>query len=120
MKKYDSIVVLGATAIGKTKLAVAIAGQINGEILSIDSRMVYKQMDLGTGKDLNEYVYQNKPVSCHLMNICEPHEKYHIYQFQQEACIFVIDKFNSALLETAVLIFFDLDVDRSQITDIIL
>ncbi|MDP3928095.1 MAG: tRNA (adenosine(37)-N6)-dimethylallyltransferase MiaA [Bacteroidota bacterium] len=84
MKKYDSIVVLGATASGKTKLAVAIAGQINGEILSIDSRMVYKQMDIGTGKDLNEYVYQNKPISYHLMNICEPHEKYHIYQFQQD------------------------------------
>ncbi|MCG9881255.1 MAG: tRNA (adenosine(37)-N6)-dimethylallyltransferase MiaA [Bacteroidia bacterium] len=82
MSEHDCLVVLGPTASGKTKLAVELAGQLNAEIISIDSRMVYKYMNIGTGKDLDEYFYQNKPIPYHLIDICEPNENYHIYQFQ--------------------------------------
>jgi len=83
MKQIDSIVILGPTASGKTKLAVQLAAKLNSEILSIDSRMVYKQLDIGTGKDLDEYIYENKAIPYHLIDVCEPQNNYHIYQFQQ-------------------------------------
>jgi len=83
MKQIDSIVILGPTASGKTKLAVQLAAKLNSEILSIDSRMVYKQLDIGTGKDLDEYFYENKAIPYHLIDVCETQNNYHIYQFQQ-------------------------------------
>jgi len=73
-------VILGPTASGKTKLAVALAQRIQGEIISVDSRQVYRRMDIGTGKDLEEY----KHVPYHLIDICEPGEKYNIFQFQND------------------------------------
>ncbi|OYU94153.1 MAG: tRNA (adenosine(37)-N6)-dimethylallyltransferase MiaA [Bacteroidetes bacterium B1(2017)] len=82
--KYDSIVVLGPTASGKTKLAVALAGMYGGHILSADSRMVYTQMDIGTGKDLDEYFFDGKPIPYSLINVCHPSQQYHIYQYQKE------------------------------------
>ncbi len=69
MKQIDSIVILGPTASGKTKLAVQLAAKLNSEILSIDSRMVYKQLDIGTGKDLDEYFYENKAIPYHLIDV---------------------------------------------------
>lgn len=84
MKNHDSIVILGATASGKTKLAVEIAYLTSSEIISIDSRMVYKNLNIGTGKDLGEYHFENKTIPYHLMDVCELHESYHIYQFQQD------------------------------------
>jgi tRNA dimethylallyltransferase len=83
-KTYDSIVVLGPTASGKTRLAVKLAGILNGEILSADARMVYKKMDIGTGKDLQEYFYNNKAIPYHLINLVDPNTSYHIYQYQQD------------------------------------
>jgi tRNA dimethylallyltransferase len=83
-KTHDSIVVLGPTASGKTRLAVKLAGILNGEILSADARMVYKKMDIGTGKDLKEYFYDNKPIPYHLINLVDPNTSYHIYQYQQD------------------------------------
>jgi tRNA dimethylallyltransferase len=74
------IVILGPTASGKTALAVKIAKEINAEIISADSRQVYRQMDIGTGKDLSEY----GDVSYHLINICDPGEKYHLGQFIED------------------------------------
>ncbi len=74
------ITILGPTASGKTPLAVALARKIGGEILSADSRQVYRRMDIGTGKDLVEY----GEVSFHLINICEPGTKYNLFQFQQD------------------------------------
>ena len=59
---YDLLVVLGTTATGKTKLAAQLADQLNGEIISADSRQVYRGMDLGTGKDLNEYNLKGKKI----------------------------------------------------------
>lgn len=71
-------IILGPTASGKTKLAVALAQWINGEIISVDSRQVYRGMDIGTGKDIQEY--QNIPY--HLIDICAPGEKYNVSRFQ--------------------------------------
>ncbi|MCF8255896.1 MAG: tRNA (adenosine(37)-N6)-dimethylallyltransferase MiaA [Bacteroidia bacterium] len=81
---YDCLVILGATASGKTKLAVEIAYQLNGEILSADSRMVYKKMDIGTGKDLAEYQFIDKTIPYHLMDLVEPDEHYFISRFQSD------------------------------------
>ena len=74
------ITILGPTASGKTTLAVALAKRLGGEILSADSRQIYRQMDLGTGKDLSEY----DGVPYHLINICEPGTKYNLFQYQQD------------------------------------
>lgn len=78
MAKYDLITVLGPTACGKTQLAVALAERIGGEILSADSRQVYRGMDIGTGKDLGDY----KGIPYHLIDIAEPGSKYNVYEFQ--------------------------------------
>ena len=74
------IVVLGPTASGKTSLAVAVAKALNGEIISADSRQVYRHMDIGTGKDL--LLYEDTPY--HLIDICEAGEAYHVARFQQD------------------------------------
>ena len=72
--------ILGPTASGKTQLAVAVAKRTDGEILSADSRQVYRRMDIGTGKDLSEY----GGVPYHLIDICEPGTKYNLFQYQQD------------------------------------
>jgi tRNA dimethylallyltransferase len=85
MKKQKHIIgIIGQTASGKTKLAVELAYLLNGEIISADSRQVYKHMDIGTGKDLNEYYINNKPVPYHLIDICNPGEEYNVFRFQQD------------------------------------
>lgn len=76
----DLIIILGPTASGKTKLAVDLAQEINAEIISVDSRQVYRGMDIGTGKDLTEY----KDVPYHLIDIINPGEKYNISQFHKD------------------------------------
>ena len=76
----DVITILGPTASGKTQLAVALAKRIGGEILSADSRQVYRRMDIGTGKDLDDY----DGVPYHLIDICEPGTKYNLFQYQQD------------------------------------
>ena len=75
-KELNFIVITGPTATGKTKVAVDIANQYNGEIISADSRQIYKGMDIGTGKDLNEYIINNKQISYHLIDILDPNENY--------------------------------------------
>lgn len=74
------ITILGPTASGKTPLAAALAQKIGGEIISADSRQVYRRMDIGTGKDLSDY--GNIPY--HLIDICEPGTKYNLFQYQQD------------------------------------
>jgi tRNA dimethylallyltransferase len=78
----DLLMVLGPTASGKTSLAIQLAKQHNGEIISADSRQVYQQMDIGTGKDLNQY--HGADIPYHLINIAKPGEKYHLQRFQQD------------------------------------
>jgi len=79
------IVILGPTASGKTHLATLLAHRIGGEIISADSRQVYRGMNIGTGKDLDEYVVNSKAVPHHLIDIVEAGEKYNVHQFQLDA-----------------------------------
>lgn len=81
------IAVTGPTATGKTRLAVALAGLLNGEIISVDSRQVYRGMDLGTGKDLADY--GNVPY--HLIDIADPMEEYNLFYFLRDAAEAVKD-----------------------------
>ena len=78
------ITILGPTACGKTALAAALAADINGEIISGDSRQVYRGMDIGTGKDLADYRVGDIAVPFHLIDIVEPGTKYNVYQFQRD------------------------------------
>ncbi|MCF7975653.1 MAG: tRNA (adenosine(37)-N6)-dimethylallyltransferase MiaA [Phycisphaerae bacterium] len=78
------IVVLGPTATGKTRFAALLAHAIHGEIISADSRQVYRHMDLGTGKDYQDYRVEGQAVPVHLIDICEPGEKYHVHAFQKD------------------------------------
>ncbi|MCO6472562.1 MAG: tRNA (adenosine(37)-N6)-dimethylallyltransferase MiaA [Melioribacteraceae bacterium] len=78
------ITVLGPTAVGKTRLAVHIAGKFNGEIISADSRQVYKGMDIGTGKDIEEYFFDGQPIQYHLIDIAEPDQEYNLFSFRKD------------------------------------
>ena len=71
-------------ASGKTPLAAALARRVGGEIISADSRQVYRRMDIGTGKDLADYVVDGQQVPYHLIDICEPGTKYNLFQYQQD------------------------------------
>lgn len=82
--KPNIIVVLGPTASGKTRLAAHLAYHLNSEVISADSRQVYKHMDIGTGKDYADYIVHNKTIPCHLIDLVEPGSKYHLYQYQQD------------------------------------
>jgi tRNA dimethylallyltransferase len=80
----DLVVILGPTASGKTNLAVKLADSFNAEIISGDSRQIYKNMDIGTGKDLYEYQINNKIIPYHLIDILKPEQDYSIHQFKQD------------------------------------
>ena len=80
----DLITILGPTASGKTSVAVKLAAKIDAEIISADSRQVYKRMDLGTGKDLNDYTLNGKSIPYHLIDIVEPGTKYNVYAYQRD------------------------------------
>jgi len=84
MKKYDLIAILGPTATGKTSLAAHLAAKLDSEIISADSRQVYRRMDLGTGKDLADYEVEGRHIPYHLIDIVEPGTKYNVYQYQQD------------------------------------
>lgn len=80
-ERWNLIVVLGPTASGKTRLAVRLARKLGGEILSADSRQVYRGMDLGTGKDVSEYSMGGDTVPVHLIDICNPTEEFSVFKF---------------------------------------
>lgn len=82
--KYDLITILGPTASGKTPLAAALADRLGTEIISGDSRQVYRRMDLGTGKDLVDYVVEGHEVPYHLIDIVEPGYKYNVFEYQRD------------------------------------
>jgi len=98
---FNLITILGPTATGKTTLAAGLAALIGGEIVSADSRQVYRGMDLGTGKDLEDFVVEGKPVPYHLIDIVDPGYEYNIFEFQQdflEALKGVSERGNIAIL----------------------
>ena len=84
MKAYNLITILGPTASGKTPLATALAARMDAEIISADSRQVYRRMDLGTGKDLQDYTVGNTQIPYHLIDICEPGYKYNVFEYQRD------------------------------------
>jgi len=84
LTNFNLITLLGPTATGKTKLSAFLAKELNGEIISADSRQVYKFMDIGTGKDLSDYIVDNINVPHHLINIAEPKEEYNLYRFKSD------------------------------------
>ena len=78
------ITILGPTASGKTDLAAHLAARLNAEIISADSRQVYRGMDIGTGKDLADYTVEGHAIPYHLIDICEPGTKYNLFRYQQD------------------------------------
>ena len=82
--KVDLITILGPTASGKTPLAAALADRLGTEIISGDSRQVYRRMDLGTGKDLVDYTVDGRQVPYHLIDIVEPGYKYNVFEYQRD------------------------------------
>ena len=84
MANYDLITILGPTASGKTPLATALAYELQSEVISGDSRQVYRRMDLGTGKDLCDYVVNGVEIPYHLIDIVEPGSKYNVFEYQRD------------------------------------
>lgn len=78
------LTILGPTASGKTALAAALAHRTGGEIISADSRQVYRRMDIGTGKDLQDYVVDGEQIAYHLIDIAEPGTKYNLFRYQHD------------------------------------
>jgi len=81
---YDLLVITGPTASGKTTLAVNLAARLGGEVISADSRQVYRGMNLGTGKDYSDYYIDDTVVPCHLIDIVDPGYKYNVFEYQRE------------------------------------
>jgi len=84
MSKNPLLIILGPTAVGKTKLAVSVAAALNGEIISADSRQVFKGMDIGTGKDLDEFNIDGKLIPYHLIDHKEPGTRYQVNAFKED------------------------------------
>lgn len=84
MQNQKMITILGPTASGKTSVAAALALRTGGEIISADSRQVYRRMDIGTGKDLADYTIGDVKIPYHLIDIAEPGTKYNLFQYQQD------------------------------------
>jgi tRNA dimethylallyltransferase len=80
---YNLIVILGATASGKTKLAVRLAKDVGSEIISADSRQVYRGMDIGTGKDLSEYLVDGEAIPYYLINIVDPDHEFNVFEYKR-------------------------------------
>jgi tRNA dimethylallyltransferase len=83
-KKYNLITILGPTASGKTRLAAEISYRIGGEIISADSRQLYRKMNLGTGKDYSDYTVNTTAIPFHLIDIHDPGYKYSVFEYQQD------------------------------------
>ena len=84
MPDYELITILGPTASGKTPFATALAAELNTEIISADSRQIYRGMDLGTGKDLADYTINDREIHYHLIDIVEPGYKYNVFEYQRD------------------------------------
>jgi len=79
---YDIVTILGPTATGKTQIAAQLVSEFSGEIISADSRQVYRGMDIGTGKDLEEY--ENRDIAFHLIDIADPTDEYNLFRFRND------------------------------------
>lgn len=84
METYNLVTILGPTACGKTTLAVALAHRLQTGVISADSRQLYRAMDLGTGKDLGEYVVDGEAVPYYLIDIADAGYKYNVFEYQRD------------------------------------
>jgi len=82
--KYNIITILGPTATGKTKFAAQLCNSVNGEIISADSRQVYRNMNIGTGKDIEDYIVNNVSIPYHLIDIVDAGYQYNVFEFQRD------------------------------------
>ena len=82
--QHDIIVITGPTATGKTRLAALVAARLGGEVISADSRQVYRGMDIGTGKDLDDYMVDGARVPCHLIDIADAGYRYNVFEYQRD------------------------------------
>jgi len=83
-QEYDIVVITGPTATGKTRLAARVAYRLGSEVISADSRQVYRGMDIGTGKDLSDYIVDGLKVPCHLVDIVDAGYRYNVYEYQRD------------------------------------
>ncbi len=90
------LVIVGPTATGKTRLGVELAHRLGSEIISADSRQVYRGLDLGTGKDLDEYAAVTPPVPYHLIDVADPSESYSLFTFQRDCYTLLAEKSREA------------------------
>ncbi|MDR1415237.1 MAG: tRNA (adenosine(37)-N6)-dimethylallyltransferase MiaA, partial [Odoribacteraceae bacterium] len=81
---YNLLTILGPTATGKTALAARVAAETGGEVISADSRQLYRGMDIGTGKDLSEYACAGRPVPYHLIDVAEAGYRYNLFEYQRD------------------------------------
>lgn len=81
---HDIVVITGPTATGKTRLAALVAARLGGEVISADSRQVYRGMDIGTGKDLSDYVVDGRRVPVHMVDIVDAGYRYNVYEYQRD------------------------------------
>ena len=81
---HDLLVITGPTATGKTRLAALVADRLGGEVISADSRQVYRGMDIGTGKDLSDYIVDGRSVPVHLVDIVDAGYRYNVYEYQRD------------------------------------
>jgi tRNA dimethylallyltransferase len=88
------VCILGPTAAGKTRLAACLAAGIPGEVISVDSRQVYRHLNLGTGKDLADYVVDGQAVPYHLIDIVDPDHEYNVYEYKRD-CVAAIREIHS-------------------------
>ncbi|MCQ2245908.1 MAG: tRNA (adenosine(37)-N6)-dimethylallyltransferase MiaA [Bacteroidaceae bacterium] len=95
---YDLVTILGPTASGKTQLAAALAYDLNTEIISADSRQIYRGMDLGTGKDLEDYVIQGRSIPYHLIDIADAGYRYNLFEYQRDFLVAYQDMKERGLL----------------------
>lgn len=82
--RVSLLCILGPTAIGKTRIAALVGAKLNGEIISADSRQVYRGLTIGTGKDLDAYQINNRCIPYHLIDIVDPDREYNVFRFQQD------------------------------------
>lgn len=81
---HDILVITGPTATGKTRLAALVADRMGGEVISADSRQVYRGMDIGTGKDLSDYTVDGRRVPVHMVDIVDAGYRYNVYEYQRD------------------------------------
>jgi tRNA dimethylallyltransferase len=101
MNKPNCIIITGTTASGKTKLACQLAYEMNAEIISVDSRQVYRGLNIGAGKDLDDYVIDGTPIPYHLIDIADIEENFHLHKFIEhfiEAYLAIVSRNKTAII----------------------